>query len=42
MHTLHDFMLVTKGQEYLIAATFLILFSIFWTILNRKKKGHTS
>jgi hypothetical protein len=38
VHTLHDFMLLTKGQEYLIAVTFLIVFTIFWWVLNKKKK----
>jgi hypothetical protein len=42
MHTLHDFMLVTKGQEYLIAVAFLILFSIFWGILNKKKEHRSA
>ncbi|MFH1010479.1 MAG: hypothetical protein V1784_04495 [bacterium] len=41
MHTLHDFMLLTKGQEYLIAVTFLLLFCIFWMLIDKKKKRHT-
>jgi len=38
MFTLHEFFLITKGNEYLIAVTFLIVFPMFWTFLNRKKK----
>jgi len=36
-HTLHDFMLLTKGQEYLIAVFFLIVFLVFFGILSKKK-----
>jgi hypothetical protein len=42
IHTLHDFMLLTKGQEYLIAVTFLIVFTIFWGILTKKKQGKSA
>jgi hypothetical protein len=38
IHTLHDFMLLTKGQEYLIAVAFMIIFVIFFGILNKKKE----
>jgi len=41
-HTLHDFMLLTKGQEYLIAVAFLIVFTIFWGILNGRKQGKSA
>ena len=37
MHTLHEFFTMTKGIEYLIAVTFLIIFPVFWVILNRDK-----
>ena len=33
METLHEFMLVTKGREYLIAIGFLIVFIVFWKFL---------
>ncbi len=33
METLHEFMLITKGREYLIAIGFLGLFIIFWKFL---------
>jgi hypothetical protein len=38
MHTLHEFFTFTKGIEYLIAVTFLIIFPVFWVLLNKKKK----
>jgi len=37
MHTLHEFFTMTKGVEYLIAVTFLIVFPAFWIILSKKK-----
>jgi hypothetical protein len=39
MHTLHEFFMVTKGNEYLIAVTFLIVFPAFWIFLSKKKKN---
>jgi len=38
MHTLHEFFVLTKGTEYLIAVTFLIIFPVFWIFLSKKKK----
>ena len=38
MHSLHEFFTMTKGVEYLIAVTFLIVFPIFWIFLSKKKK----
>ena len=38
MHTLHDFFIFTKGNEYLIAITFLLVFPVFWIFLTKKKK----
>lgn len=38
MHTLHDFMVLTKGHEYLLAVGAMILFAIFWLFLDRKRK----
>jgi len=37
MHTLHDFMMLTKGQEYLMAIGAMVLFTIFWFLLDRRK-----
>ncbi|UCF80562.1 MAG: hypothetical protein JSV08_08650 [Acidobacteriota bacterium] len=34
MHTLQEFLTLTKGTEYLVAASFLVLFAIFWRVLN--------
>jgi|SaaInl4_150m_RNA_FD_contig_21_816953_length_225_multi_2_in_0_out_0_1 hypothetical protein len=38
MHTLSEFFAMTKGSEYLIAITFLIIFPLFWAFLTKKKK----
>jgi hypothetical protein len=38
MHTLSEFFALTKGTEYLIAITFLIIFPMFWAFLVKKKK----
>lgn len=38
MFTLQDYMLVTKAEEYLIAVVFLLLFPVFWRILNTPSK----
>ena len=37
MHSLHEFFTMTKGVEYLIAVTFLVVFPVFWVILSKKK-----
>lgn len=39
MQTLHDFFVATKGTEYLIAITFLVIFPAFWVLLSKKKKA---
>jgi uncharacterized protein YoxC len=38
LRSLHEFMLMTKGREYLIAVAFLILFVFFFRFLNSKPK----
>lgn len=38
MHVLHDFMTMTKGQEYLMAIGAMALFTIFWLLLDRNRK----
>lgn len=38
MNTLHDFMMLTKGHEYLMAVGAMILFTIFWLILDRERE----
>ncbi len=38
MNTLHDFMMLTKGHEYLLAVVSMILFTVFWMLLDRKGK----
>ena len=37
MQTLHEFMLVTKGHEYLIAIAFLLIFILFWQFLFKTR-----
>lgn len=34
MHTLQDFLLVSKAETYLIAIGFLVVFPFFWRWLN--------
>ncbi len=38
MHTLQDFLLVTKAETYLIAVVFLVIFPLFWRHLNTPSK----
>jgi len=38
MQSLQEFLLRTKGQEYLIAVAFMILFIVVWKLLNPKRK----
>jgi hypothetical protein len=40
MQTLHDFYVVTKGHEYLIAVAFLLLFPLFWRLIAGKDRNH--
>jgi hypothetical protein len=35
--TLQEFINLTKGIEYLVAVLFMLLFPIFWKLLNKKK-----
>jgi glycine cleavage system H lipoate-binding protein len=35
METLHEFMLITKGREYLIGIGFLVFFILFWFYLGK-------
>ena len=37
-NTLQEFINLTKGIEYLIAILFLLLFPIFWKLLNKRKE----
>ncbi len=39
MYVLHDFMTLTKGQEYLLAIGAMALFTVFWLLLNRDGKN---
>ncbi len=39
MDTLHDFFVFTKGIEYLIAVSFLILFPVFWVLIHKRKRA---
>ena len=37
MYTLHDFMTLTKGHEYLLSIGAVALFALFWLLLDRQK-----
>ncbi len=37
MHTLHEYMMITKSQEYLMAVGALIVFGLFWRFIARKR-----
>ncbi len=39
MHTLHEFYVITKSYEYLIAVAFLLLFPLFWWLITGKKQS---
>ena len=39
MHTLQDFLLVTKAETYLMAVAFVVLFPVFWRHLNTPAKS---
>ena len=34
MHSLQEFLLTTKANEYLIAIAFMVIFILFWKVLN--------
>ena len=36
MHTLLEFLSITKGTEYIIAIIFLLVFIAFWKLFNIK------
>lgn len=36
-NTLQEFINLTKGIEYIIALLFLLVFPVFWRLLNKKK-----
>ena len=38
IHTLQDFLTMTKGQEYLMAVGAMIVFTLFWLVLDRKPR----
>ena len=40
MHTLLEFLYITKGTEYIIAIIFLLVFIAFLKLLNTKKKSN--
>ena len=37
MHTLHEYMVLTKTQEYLIALACLLVFTLFWRFVTQKR-----
>jgi hypothetical protein len=42
MDTLYEFLLLTKGQEYLIAIALVLIFPLFWRWLNGSPKRRTA
>lgn len=38
METLHDFIVVTKGHEYIIGVAFLLLFPLIWRLIAGKDR----
>lgn len=38
MHTLHEYMMITKSQEYLMAVGAMIIFCLFWWFVSRKRR----
>lgn len=39
IHTLQDFLTLTKGQEYLIAIGAMIIFAAFWLYLDSSPRN---
>ena len=39
MHTLHEYMMITKAQEYLLAVAAMLVFILFWWFLTQKQRG---
>jgi len=42
MHTLLEFLSLTKGTEYIIAVIFLLIFIAFWKLFNTKSTSKDS
>ncbi len=40
MQTIHETMIQTKTAEYLMAAGFLVLFTLFWNFVYRQPRNH--
>jgi len=39
MQTLHEQMMATKAAEYIMAAGFLVLFTVFWRFVHRRRES---
>jgi hypothetical protein len=37
MQTLHEYMMITKAQEYLIAVAVMLVFILFWRFVTRRR-----
>ncbi|MGE5620854.1 MAG: sulfate respiration complex protein HmcD [Sphingomonadaceae bacterium] len=37
MQTLHEFLVYTKGWEYIITIIFVFCFIAYWQLLNRRR-----
>ena len=38
MHTLHEYMMITKAHEYLLGVAAMLVFILFWRLLSRQKR----
>ncbi len=38
MQTLHEYMMITKAQEYLLAVAIMVAFVLFWRFASPKKR----
>ena len=38
MHTLHEYMMITKAHEYLLAVGAMLVFILFWRLVTRQKR----
>ena len=41
MHTLLEFLSITKGTEYIIAVIFLLIFIAFWKLFKTNKDSNS-
>lgn len=42
MQTLHEYMMITKSHEYLLAVVCMIIFILFWRLVTPKRSPRGS